>query len=353
MLKFNYRIVTISFFFCFICNCSCATVNNRYKVDKVIDLQGDTLNLPENSILCFEGDGEISNGTINGNKTQIEGCRIGIFRDVDIAGTWNVPMITSDMFYNANKINCIKELFDLASPHLHNTIILSPGEYKVSIDEEWGTALSVVSNTDLIINGIITLMPNRNKGYQIVNVSGNNIKVYGRGTIVGDKDTHLAEDGEWGMGINISSGNNINISDIDIKKCWGDCIYVGRNSNNVEINNCRLDHGRRQGISITSGDNIVVKNCIITNVSGTSPEYGIDIEPNINEVVGSVFIKNVAVYNCGGGFASWCGAKNSRIGYIEIENCTVEGVPDKRAYDWYKSTPVKIKNCLYSGNIVR
>lgn len=358
MLRNKYSILRIIVLIHVLLACESQTyidnepTNNYVCVDDVIDLQGDTLDLSNNSILIFSKYGRIENGTIKGNNSQIIGSKNGIFNNVIIAGTWSVTEISTRLFLDIEKKNSLKNLFALASPEVHNTIIIEPGEYLVSVINEWGTALNVVSNTELIINGSINLAPNSYKGYQIINVSGDNISICGRGSIVGDKHTHLANDGEWGMGLNISNGNNIQVKDVVIKDCWGDCIYIGSNSNNIEINNCFLDHGRRQGISITSGDNISIKNSLITNVSGTAPEYGVDIEPNKNEKVGNVYINNVRVINCMGGFTCWCGAKNSNISRIVIENCSVEGTLEKSAYGWYKNIPVYMINCLEHGNIV-
>ena len=47
----------------------------------------------------------------------------------------------------------------------------------------------------------------------------------------------------------------------------------------MSIVGCMISNGRRQGLSITSGDNILVENCQIRKVYGTAPQYEIDIEP--------------------------------------------------------------------------
>ena len=96
-----------------------------------------------------------------------------------------------------------------------------------------------------------------------------------------------------------------------------------KGAKNVLIDKCKLDHSRRQGISIISAHRIKVRNCIIENVGGTSPEYAIDVEPNDHDTVGTVFIEKVVVNSCKGGFASYGYAKNAMIDSITIKNCTI------------------------------
>src|SRR5690606_22800228 len=103
----------------------------------------------------------------------------------------------------------------------------------------------------------------------------------------GDRDDHTALDGEWGMGIGIRGSKNISIFFSDIKDCWGDGIYIGkmnsRDSENIVIHNSRIDNCRRNGISITSARNVNVSGALISNINGTPPMYGIDIEANNND----------------------------------------------------------------------
>ena len=92
------------------------------------------------------------------------------------------------------------------------------------------------------------------------------------------------------------------------------------------IDDCLLRGSRRQGISITRADGVTISNCRIANISGTNPQYAIDIEPNEGCTVDNVLIKNVTVTGCEGGFRAiaWKKEKrNVRIGRVEIQNCNV------------------------------
>ena len=208
----------------------------------------------------------------------------------------------------------------------NGTLVVTKGNYLISVKKEGGTCLKIGDNTELIIDGTIKLTPNDFKSYDMIRVVGNHVKIHGKGSLVGDKFTHTGKEGEWGMGIHFRGASNATLSGLTIKDCWGDCIYVGRQSKNIRIKNCRLDNGRRQGISITSADSVFIKDCTISNVSGTNPQYGIDIEPNKNCSVHYVLIENVNVVNCEGGIRATvpnAGVGNASIGTVVIRNCQV------------------------------
>ena len=318
--------------------------NSIFIVDRVYNLNREIFELPEGVTLKFCDGGRLQNGTIVGKGTRLKGSSYKVFKDVMIEGTWIVQNISSDLFIDKDRPNTLKELFNLASPEVKNVITITEGEYQVSIDSNNPDALIIPSNTEVIINGYISLLPNELPYYSIVLLSGNNIWLHGKGLIIGDKENHLGTSGEWGMGINIKGGNNIKISETTVKNCWGDCIYIGGGSTNIHIKCCLLDGGRRQGISITSAGKVYVEDCTIKNVKGTLPEYAIDVEPNENQSVEYVQIKDVEAIDCRGGFMSWHPAKNSSIGTVEIVNCSVSGNVGYYDYRFERADKVIMKN---------
>lgn len=205
-------------------------------------------------------------------------------------------------------------------------LVISEGSYLLQVKKEGGACLKIGDNTELVVNGTLKLAPNDFKQYDMIRVVGNNVKIRGKGSLIGDKSTHTGKEGEWGMGIHFRGASNATLTGLSIKNCWGDCIYVGKRSGKITIKNCRLDHGRRQGISVTSADSVIIKNCTISNVSGTNPQYGIDIEPNKNGSVNYVLIDKVDITDCEGGIRAIIGKKeigNATIGTVEIRNCNV------------------------------
>ena len=199
--------------------------------------------------------------------------------------------------------------------------VIPAGDYTVKISEEKGAWLTVGDNTELIIDGNVRLEGNNFSSCDIIRVTGKNVYVHGKGSIIGDRRTHKGKDGEWGMGIRLNGANDVSLKDLTISDCWGDCIYIGGKTERVTIAGCVLRGSRRQGISITKANGVTVSDCRIANISGTNPQYAIDIEPNERCVVDNVLIKNVTVTNCEGGFRAILGKKNygnARIGRVEI-----------------------------------
>ena len=296
--------------------------NNNFVIKTLIDLKGKTLSLPENSTLEFNG-GQIKNGTLLGSNTKI--IYQGVcFDNIIIKGTWNVPEVSSSMFSDLSPVNSLQNVIALANPDVDNHITIAEGLYVVKSVKDDLECMRIPSNTEIELRGCIVLEPNNFEHYYVVRITGNNVKIKG-GTIIGDKMNHLGTKGEWGMGIFVWDGIDVTISDVRISDCWGDCIYIGGNSDNVLIDNCQLDHGRRQGISITSGKKVEINNCQILDIGGTAPETGIDIEPNAGKNVNIVTIRDVKLINCKGGILAYGYENNANIGNVSVENCAIYG----------------------------
>lgn len=315
--------------------------NSRVLVTNDWDLQGLTLSMPDNVELVANG-GVISNGCIVGCRTIIEGEET-IFDRVHVQGSWVVPIIKTSMFADLNYDNSLKDVFALTNPKINNKVFIEKGEYQVSLSKNADVCLNVISNTEVIVDGIVRLKPNDFPNYSIITIAGDNIVLKGRGSVVGDKTSHLGNTGEWGMCLSIR-GNNIKVKDLSFQDAWGDCIYVTANSQNVDIMNCELSNGRRQGISVISGNKIHINRCLITDVGGTDPEYAIDVEPNQNDEVGSVFIERVVTRRCKGGFTAHGRSKGSRVNKIIVRNCDFEAV-GKPVVIATKIDTIEVRNC--------
>lgn len=72
--------------------------NHIYKIVDYIDLQGETLTMPANCTLDFQG-GSFSNGTIVGSNTKIESGLTKIFgTDITLSGTWIADSLSPEHF---------------------------------------------------------------------------------------------------------------------------------------------------------------------------------------------------------------------------------------------------------------
>ena len=322
---------------------------NKILIDHDVDLKGCACIMPKGITLVVNG-GAIKNGTLKGNKTKLE-CKGVVFDKVTILGSWDVPQISTSMFTDLSYDNALKDVLALAHSKVQNTIVIEKGDYYVTAHKNADVCLTVPSNSALIIQGSIRLRPNAFPRCDIVRAKGNNIIVIGNGNIIGDKHTHLGTDGEWGMGIRFHGATNSSVRGLTIKDCWGDCIYVGGNSKNVTIENCWLDHGRRQGISVTKADDVVIRNCKISNVSGTNPQYAIDLEPNANDTVDHILIENIVAENCEGGILAIggkTGVGKKRIGNIIIKKCKLNAL-SRYPIRMKNSEHVSIENCTINA----
>lgn len=338
----------LSYTFCFAQQIG--TIRNKsIVVSTDVDLHGANINLPKGFTLDVKG-GRIKNGTLIGNDTKLL-CSEKVFDRVQIKGTWNVPEISTSMFTDLSYDNALKDVLAMAHSKVQNTIVIEKGDYYVTAHKNADVCLTIPSNSTLIIQGSIRLRANAFPRYDIVRAIGNNIKIIGNGNIIGDKHTHLGTDGEWGMGIRFHGATNSSVRGLTIKDCWGDCIYVGGNSKNVSIENCWLDHGRRQGISVTKADDVIIKNCKISNVSGTKPEYAIDLEPNANDTVDHITIENVETVACEGGVLATIGKRNvgkKNIGQVTIRNCKLSAL-SKYPILMKSCERVSIENCTVNA----
>lgn len=315
-------------------------------VDSVMNLNGNCLLIPFGKKLVFK-EGKICNGVVIGQETQLFGEK-NIFENVTISGKWNVPEISSDMFCDLRGTNSLKNVFALACADKYNKIIIKDGVYSVYATDKEPNILKVPSNTDLIIDGIIKLEPNTLEHYSIIDIyKAHNIIIEGKGHIIGDRLNHLGTDGEWGMCIQMKYVDNIKIANLKISYAWGDCIYIGKGSNCVEVTGCNLDHSRRQGISVIEGKEINIHHCNISNIYGANPQYGIDIEPNRNDSVKKVTISNIKITNSGGGIKSFASTnKKSVIEAILIKNCSISSCRERSPLRFIGAYSLKIDSCF-------
>ena len=171
-------------------------------------------------------------------------------------------------------------------------------------------------------NAILKAIPNSEAGYSVIKIADvTNVEITG-GTILGERYEHTGTTGEWGFGILISGGTDtITITNLTVKNCWGDGIYIGSATTpakNLRFDGVVSDSNRRQGMSITFAENVIITNCTFKNTNGTNPQAGIDIEPNPKCYVENVAISSSAFLNNKGSgiFVTDSGAlyvKNAKI----------------------------------------
>lgn len=324
-----------------------AKKNSSYYLRDTIDLNGSVYQMPEGVRIIPDG-GIIRNGVLLGNATEVYSKK-RMFDNITIMGEWIVPEISTSLFLSLGKTNDIKNVFSLASSSINNTIHIEKGYYTVSADDE-RPSIIIENNTTLIMDGVIQMIPNDLPAYSILYVKGENIHISGTGMIIGDKDDHLGKNGEWGMGVYFAHCHNVSLSGLTISDCWGDCVYIGKQSNNVSIDNCVFTNSRRQGVSITSANSISITNCFISNIKGTPPGFAIDLEPNKYETVSKVKVEKVVVQNCKGGFAANSIAANSNVTNVVFSNCSISDLSGDIGIACLYTDDVIIQKCNVVNN---
>lgn len=138
---------------------------------------------------------------------------------------------------------------------------------------------------------------------------------------------------EWRHGISLLGCENACVENLTVRETGGDGIYLGvfeklRGCRHIVIRNVIADANHRQGLSIISGSDILIENCVFKNTAGTAPEAGLDIEPSKDRQ----FAERILVRNClsennaGGGFMAYflkLSAENCPPIDITFENCRV------------------------------
>ena len=156
----------------------------------------------------------------------------------------------------------------------------------------------LIDNQEIIFEKGVTVKAKKNsfkaKGDSLFSIEGKkNILLKGEGNVtleMNKKDYQnktLYSHSEWRNILNLKSCENIKIHNLTLKSSGGDGIYVGAIKNHplsycrdIIIDNVICDDNHRQGISVISAENLLIRNCILKNTSGTEPQAGIDFEPN-------------------------------------------------------------------------
>ena len=182
---------------------------------------------------------------------------------VDNVGTWNVDRI----FVRRDDV----------------TILLEPG---------------------VIVSGLAGAFENAN--FKLFNVSGRTgIHFIGYGAtirMVPGVSFSSGDAGGFRHLLNFGGCTDVSVIGLTLRDSGGDGIQISKSfqegepsfTENVVIRDCFIDNNYRQGISITSGQNVLIENCLITNTEGALPSSGIDFEPSFAEER----IVNCVVRNC-------------------------------------------------------
>lgn len=164
--------------------------------------------------------------------------------------------------------------------------------------------LTIPSNTKIYFEENSELLFEKNdlSRYEILRIHDvENVEIY-YANIIGDRESHTGNKGEWGFGISVQDSKNIYLYKPVVKNCWGDGIFIGSEgkilSENITVQGGLVDNNRRNGLSITSVIGLYISDFIAANSNGTFPKAGIDFEPSNNwEFMENAVVKNIVTYN--------------------------------------------------------
>ncbi|PJJ75650.1 hypothetical protein BXY57_1231 [Thermoflavifilum aggregans] len=225
----------------------------------------------------------------------------------------------------------------------HRLVIFPP--FPVLINDQ---GLTIYDNQEIYFppGSMIQLMPSNKTNYEILRVHNvNHVEIFNP-TISGDKNQHLGQGGEWGMGISILGATDVWVYHPRIENCWGDGIYIGDAnipySKNVYISGGVIANNRRNGISVIGADSLTIDSTMISKNTGTWPKGGIDIEPNTpRNVINHILVSHVYTKdNYGGIIISLNGF--SKMKYLNDVNISLENIKDSGSN--YGLMIVKINN---------
>lgn len=311
--------------------------NTELIINCVLDLEGETINLPENVSLIWEG-GEINNGTIIFNNGKIDGKLLNI--NLNIEGqvnlinpifnfnkkSWNITegLVSIEIAVaNKNNLNKCLNLVHMLGATRFNIDSLDAFFYgkrfnnhpPISYEEN---SIKIPSNLHFSMsdNTFLRVQPSNNPFNRLITTfKSENIKITG-GTLVGDRYEHdyspIADElgvqrntHEFGCLLLILGSSNIIVDNINIENNSGDGLAVqasairnidgstkqgDKASQNVLIKNCKISGNRRNNISVTDGNYVTIEQNLIENAgggestpgtyssSGVDPQFGIDLE---------------------------------------------------------------------------
>ncbi|GAA3413518.1 right-handed parallel beta-helix repeat-containing protein [Paenibacillus hodogayensis] len=262
------------------------------------------------------------------------------------------------------------------------TAYIPQGVYLINADAsgigDFSAGIEAKDHTTIVISpqAVLKAKPTSAGRYTIINIFGKqNVTVEGGGKMIGERDEHTGTTGEQGYAIGIGGSTHVRIRNLYLANCWGDGAVVGQDkvktgSKDVAFFNVRCDNNRRQGVSVTYGEDVLFDGCTFENTSGTLPQCGMDIEPDTGGNCRRVTIVNCLFQNN----ANYGLSLNGRVGTVEnivvdsnrfvgtgafnsvwnVNNVTFKNNVVDVLYTYQGAVYMSIiKNHLVEGNLIR
>jgi polygalacturonase len=253
-----------------------------------------------------------------------------------------------------------------ALPSTGGTVYIPAGTYLIDTTRKINLRSLMLLQMDP--NAILKAKTCSWKRAYILYISGKSDVEIAGGQLLGERDTHLYTSGttdEWNHGMQIVNAKRVTVRDLRVSKCTGDGICIGGYSNDVVIQNIVSTENRRQGLSITNCSNIKVYDSEFSYTHGTSPECGIDIEPDPGYSCSNVWIENCRFNNNAKyGINIWKNVSNVTVtksvleynGSLGMSTHYCNGITiTENTVRWNSATGIMIndgtQNLTHSGNL--
>ena len=349
------------------CDFSLDTIepNSTILINCVLDLEGQTINVPTNVTISYEG-GDIINGTLNFSDTAIISGEL-LNSSLTLSGA--TPQLKEPMFQfdpqrwdivegkvddaiaQKNK-DILQEIIDLTKLMEAETFSIDKMDAYFAVGL-YGTpkdlannAIHLSSNFHLKMtdNTFLRVQPN-DWPFSILLAlyKQDNVTITG-GNLIGDRWEHdykviisgtvNRSSHEWPVLLQMAGSENVIVNNVYLSDSTGDALVLGnpneyrfngsKYNKNIIIKNCTMTRSRRNNISITDADDSLIENCTITDAglgekvkdsngdtvyssSGVLPRTGIDVEP----FIGGEDPNNLVYY--------------ARVQRLTIRGCTLTG----------------------------
>lgn len=227
---------------------------------------------------------------------------------------------------NSNDTAAIQRAIN-ALPSTGGTVDIPAGTYLIDAV----TSVRLRSNMHLRLapDAVLVAIPNSAEQYSVLYASKQHDVEISGGRIIGERDGHSGTTGEWGRGVFIRGSSNVIVRDMHISNCWGDGLVVAGASvwqappvpaANVVVANVVSTGNRRQAMSVGYVRGVKVYDSEFSYSNGTSPQCGVDIEPENGNIAYQVLFRNCWVHgNARYGMLLYKGAKS-----VTVDRCTVE-----------------------------
>ena len=214
----------------------------------------------------------------------------------------------------------------------NRTVHIPAGDYVTGL-------LHIPKDTVLLLDPGVVLRDSGKLGPydRFINILSDNVYIRGRGAkVLADRNSY--QGGEQRHGVFIFGASNVVIDGLDSSGNSGDGFYIGgprgKPARHIVLENCSASYNRRQGLSITSGSDIDVVNCVFSHTKGTAPQFGVDLEPDDpNDPLDGIRLVGVRTEdNYGGGISVYLGSRYTAPGGAHIAIIDHKSISEKHPY---------------------